>query len=69
MIGVVDRVTLHLEPPVQQIADFSIYFRSERHLSVSAIKGYRPSLALVLNMRNVDISTSWKVSKLIKSFE
>ncbi|XP_064081134.1 uncharacterized protein LOC135197870 isoform X1 [Macrobrachium nipponense] len=43
---------------IQQLADFLIYLRTEKHMSVSAVKGYRAALASVLRMKGVDISSS-----------
>lgn len=53
---------------VQQVADFLIFLRREKRLSVSAIKGSRTALSTVLQMKDVDLSSSWETSVLLKSF-
>ena len=54
----------------QRVADFLLYLRNERKLSVSCIKGYRSALSSVFKYsRNVDIHSDPVISDLITAFE
>lgn len=65
VIGIVDWVILHLDLLFNKYLIF-VFLRAEKHFCVSAVKGCRAVLALVLHMKDVDISTSWEISMLIK---
>lgn len=54
---------------IQRIADFLMFLWTEKLLSFSAIKGYTTALGLVLCLKDVDLTSSWEISMLLKSFE
>ena len=50
------------------IADFLIYLRRDKGLSVPAVKGYRAALNTVFSLRDKDLASSREISMLIRSF-
>ena len=50
------------------IADFLIYLRREKGLSVSAVKGYRSALNSVFALRGMDLADSPEISMLMRAF-
>ena len=54
--------------PVVQLAEFFIFLRDTKRLSLSAIRGYRCALAPVLRQSGIDISTDKDLSSLFRSF-
>ena len=55
-------------PTVPKIADFLLYLRTEKKLSVSAIKGYRSMLAAVFGFNHKSVFESQVLTQLIRSF-
>ncbi|XP_064103807.1 uncharacterized protein LOC135213673 [Macrobrachium nipponense] len=53
---------------VTEIADFLLYLKEVKNLSVSTIKGYRAMLSSVFKHRGLDISSNQDIGDLIKSF-
>ena len=53
---------------IPQVADFFIYLRDDKKLTVPTIKGYRSALTLALRASGVDIANSREISALIRSF-
>ena len=58
-----------IKASLPNIADFLLYLRDKKHLSVPAVKGYRSALAQVFTYKSIDISNSKEISSLIKNFE
>ena len=56
-------------PSVPKIADFLMYLRLEKHLSVAAIKGYHSPLVSVSKFRLPELLDSFILRELICSFE
>ena len=54
---------------IQQIADFLVYLRREKLLSLSAVKGYRSALNSVFALRGMDLSASRELSMLMRGFK
>ena len=55
-------------PTLPKVADFLLFLFNRKHLSVSAIKGYRSMLSFVFHSKLPVISNSKVLSDLIKSF-
>ena len=55
-------------PTIPKIANFLLYLRKRRRLSVSAVKGYRSVLAYVFRSRLSGISSSPVLRDLVRSF-
>lgn len=58
-----------LKTAVKDVADFLLYLRHKKNLSVSAIKGYRAALSKVFKTSSIDLFMSWELSDLVKHFE
>ena len=56
-------------PTVVKIADFLCFLRLEKHLSVSAIKGYCPTLSAVFKFHLPELGDNFILRDLIRSFE
>ena len=56
-------------PTVPKIADFLLFLRAKKHLSVSAVKGYRFPLVSVFKFRLPELLNSFVLRDLICSFE
>ena len=56
-------------PSVPKIADFLMFLRTEKHLSVVAIKGYCSSLVSVFKFHLPELLDSFVLKDLIRSFE
>ena len=56
-------------PSIFKLADFLLFLRKEKHLSVSAIRGYRSTLSAVFKFRLPDLSTNLDLRDLIRLFE
>ena len=54
---------------IAKIADFLLFLRAEKHLSVSAVKGYRSTLTSVFKYRLPELQDSFVLCYLIRSFE
>ena len=55
-------------PSVAKIVDFLCFLDLEKHLSVSAIKGYHSTLSVVFKFRLLELVDSFVLCDLIKSF-
>ena len=53
---------------VVKLADFFPFLRDTKHLSGSAIRGYRSALAPVLRQSGIDLTTDKDLSALFRSF-
>ena len=51
------------------MADFLLFLRKEKHLSVSSVKSFRSMLSLVFKFRLPEIQDSFLLHDLIRSFE
>ena len=56
-------------PTIPKISEFLLFLWSSRNLSLSAIKGYRSMLSAVFSFKLPEISHSFVLRKLIRSFE
>ena len=56
-------------PPVSKIADILFFLRKEKHLSVSALKGYRSTLPSVFKYKIPELQDRFVLRDLIRSFE
>ena len=54
--------------PVVKLADFFLFLRNTKRLSISAIRGYRSALAPVLRQSGVDLTTDKDLAALLRSF-
>ena len=54
---------------ITKIADFLLFLRVEKHLSVSVIKGYRSTLVSIFKFRLPKLLESFVLRDLIRSFE
>ena len=50
------------------IADFLLYLRTEKELSLSAVKGYRSALNHIFSLKGLNLAASPALSMLFKSF-
>ena len=51
-----------------KLADFFLFLRDTKHLSVSAIRGYHSALAPVLRQSGIDLTTDKDLAALFRSF-
>ena len=58
-----------LSPSVAKIADFLLFLRRDKGLSVSAVKGFRSMLTSVFKYRLPELSDHFLLQDLIRSFE
>ena len=56
-------------PTVAKIAEFLCFLRLDKHLSISAIKGYHSTLIAVFKFRVPELVDSYVLRDLIQSFE
>lgn len=56
-------------PSSQKFADFILFLHRTRHLSASAIKGYKAMLNSVFSLKGFDLSQDLVLTNLIKSIE
>lgn len=49
--------------------DFFVFLCQEKLLSVSAIKGYRSAFDQVLKFKEVNLTSMWEISMLLRSFK
>ena len=56
-------------PSVAKIADFPLYLRQEKHLSVPSIKDYHSTLVSFFKFRLPELQDSFILHDLIRSFE
>ena len=54
---------------IQDLADFFVFLRRDKGLSISAIKGYRSTLSQVFGLKDMDLTLSRELSMLFRSFE
>ena len=57
-----------VQASVPVIADFLVYLRRDKGLSVSAVKGYRSALNSVFTLKGRDLASSTELSMLVRSF-
>ena len=53
---------------VPVVVDFLIHLRHDKGLSVSAVKGYCSALNSVLALKGRDLTSSWEITMLLRSF-
>ena len=63
-----DRQVSVSRPTLPKIADFLLYLKKQRGLSVTSIKGYRSMLAYVFRLKLPEISSSLVLKELTRSF-
>ena len=56
-------------PSVSKIADFLLFLRKEKHLSLSALKGYHSTLTSVFKYKILEFRDSFILLDLIRPFE
>ena len=57
-----------LHATVSVIADFLVFLRRDKGLSVAAVKGYRAALNSVFALKGMDLAESRELSMLLRSF-
>ena len=58
-----------LSPSIAKVADFLLFLRKKKHLSISSVKGFRSMLSSVFKFRLPEIQDSCLLHDLFRSFE